>query len=52
MRCGERIKVTGFLWPDRRRSKKKAAIRFSLMAAIKEARGKLDLRKRESPNLS
>jgi hypothetical protein len=30
-----------------RRSKKKAAIRFALMTAIKEARGKLDLRKRE-----
>jgi hypothetical protein len=35
-----------------RRSKKKAAFRFALMAAIKEARGKLDLRKRESQNLS
>jgi hypothetical protein len=33
-----------------RRSKKKAAIRFALMAAIKEARGKLDWRKREQPN--
>jgi hypothetical protein len=33
-----------------RRSKKKAAIRFALMAAIKEARGKLGLRKRERPN--
>jgi hypothetical protein len=32
------------------RSKKKAAIRFALMAAIKGARGKLDLRKREQPN--
>jgi len=31
-------------------SKKKAAIRFALMAAIKGARGKLDLRKREEPN--
>jgi len=30
--------------------RKKAAIRFALMAAIKEARGKLDLRKREQPN--
>jgi hypothetical protein len=30
-----------------RRSKKKAVIRFALMAAIKEARGKLGLRKRE-----
>jgi len=27
--------------------RKKAAIRFALMAAIKEARGKLGLRKRE-----
>jgi hypothetical protein len=32
---------------NRGRSKKKAATRFALMAAIKEARGKLDLRKRE-----
>jgi hypothetical protein len=32
--------------------KKKAAIRFSLMAAIKEARGKLDLRIREDPGSS
>jgi hypothetical protein len=31
---------------------KKAAIRFALMAAIKGARGKLDLRKREEPNSS
>jgi hypothetical protein len=30
--------------------RKKAAIRFALMAAIKEARGKFDLRKRELPN--
>jgi hypothetical protein len=47
MRCGERMKVTLFRGQKSRRSKKKAAIRFSLMAAIKEARGKLDLRKRE-----
>jgi len=32
--------------------KKKAAIRFSLMAAIKEARGKLDLRIWEDPGSS
>ena len=31
--------------------KKKAAIRFSRMAAIKEARGKLDLRIREDSRL-
>jgi hypothetical protein len=37
---------------SRRRSEKKAAIRFALMAAIKEARGKLDLRKRETTKLN
>jgi hypothetical protein len=47
MRCVEWMKVTGFPWPDCGRSKKKAAVRFSLMAAIKEARGKLDVRKDE-----
>jgi hypothetical protein len=50
MRCGERMKVTLSRGQNSERSKKKAAIRFALMAAIKEARGKLDLRKRESPN--
>src|SRR5580704_10572929 len=41
----------GFLRPSRK-SKKKAAIRFSLLAAIKEARGKLDLRIRKYPGSS
>jgi hypothetical protein len=48
MGCGERMKVTGFsLAGNRGDQRKKAAIRFALMAAIKEARGKLGLRKRE-----
>src|SRR6266478_1785733 len=46
MRCVDRMKVTEFLWPEiEADQRKKAAIRFSPMAAIKEARGKLDLRK-------
>jgi len=52
MRCDERMKVTRFLRPEIEEIKEKAAIRFALMAAIKEARGKLDLRKREQPNSS
>jgi hypothetical protein len=42
MRCGESRKVTGFRGPEIEEIKKKAAIRFALMAAIKEARGKLE----------
>jgi hypothetical protein len=42
------MKVTRFLRPEIEEIKEKAAIRFALMAAIKEARGKLDLRKREN----
>jgi hypothetical protein len=42
------MKVTGFpLAGNRGDQRKKAAIRFALMAAIKEARGTLGLRKRE-----
>jgi len=48
MRCVDRMKVTEFLWPGiKADQRKKPPIRFALMAAIKEARGKLDLRKRE-----